>query len=188
MSSSRSLRSDCSASCQTAKTDRAPVRVGNVCAPYGLYPGTQPSTSSHARIIQESIHSPARRLASPATGNRKVQRALMQFFKPGNYFLVREALLKAGRTDLMGHGRDCLIPSKPPRSPSRHVGDGQTTLQKATITIPLPTPPKANRSASAGTAPPNRRATGPAGRLRSGNKGRGGEIRSGPSRSVLDGP
>ena len=26
-----------------------------------------------------------------------MQRALMQFFKPENYFMVREALLKAGR-------------------------------------------------------------------------------------------
>jgi hypothetical protein len=29
--------------------------------------------------------------------DRTMQRALMQFFKPENYFLVREALLKAGR-------------------------------------------------------------------------------------------
>jgi hypothetical protein len=28
--------------------------------------------------------------------NRKFQRALLQFFKPENYFLVRESLLKAG--------------------------------------------------------------------------------------------
>jgi len=28
--------------------------------------------------------------------DRKMQRALMQFFKPENYFMVREALLKAG--------------------------------------------------------------------------------------------
>ena len=33
-----------------------------------------------------------------------MQRALMQFFKPENYFMVREALLKAGRQDLIGSG------------------------------------------------------------------------------------
>jgi hypothetical protein len=48
--------------------------------------------------------------------DRKVQRALMQFFKPENYFLVRKALLQAGRRDLIGDGCDCLIPSKPPKS------------------------------------------------------------------------
>ncbi|RMF36868.1 MAG: YgiQ family radical SAM protein, partial [Planctomycetota bacterium] len=47
--------------------------------------------------------------------SRKMQRALMQFFKPENYFEVREALRQAGRTDLIGDGCDCLIPAKPPR-------------------------------------------------------------------------
>jgi uncharacterized radical SAM protein YgiQ len=46
--------------------------------------------------------------------DRKLQRALMQFFKPENYFEVREALQKAKRTDLIGDGCDCLIPSRPP--------------------------------------------------------------------------
>lgn len=44
---------------------------------------------------------------------RKWQRALMQFFKPENYFLVREALLQAGRADLIG-GCNGLIPAQPP--------------------------------------------------------------------------
>jgi uncharacterized radical SAM protein YgiQ len=47
--------------------------------------------------------------------DRKLQRALMQFFKPENYFEVREALRQAGRQDLIGDGCDCLIPSRPPK-------------------------------------------------------------------------
>ncbi len=47
--------------------------------------------------------------------DRKMQRALMQFFKPENYFEVREALLQAKRGDLIGDGCDCLIPSRPPK-------------------------------------------------------------------------
>ncbi len=47
--------------------------------------------------------------------DRKSQRALMQFFKAENYFMVREALLQAGRGDLIGGGCDCLIPSVPPK-------------------------------------------------------------------------
>jgi uncharacterized radical SAM protein YgiQ len=46
--------------------------------------------------------------------DRKMQRALMQFFKPQNYFEVREALIKAGRGDLIG-GCDGLIPAQPPK-------------------------------------------------------------------------
>jgi uncharacterized radical SAM protein YgiQ len=52
---------------------------------------------------------------SKALKDRKLQRALMQFFKPENYFEVREALRQAGRMDLVGDGCDALIPSKPPR-------------------------------------------------------------------------
>jgi uncharacterized radical SAM protein YgiQ len=47
--------------------------------------------------------------------DRRLQRALMQFFKPENYFEVRQALEKAGRQDLIGAGCDCLIPERPPK-------------------------------------------------------------------------
>jgi hypothetical protein len=47
--------------------------------------------------------------------DRKLQRALMQFFKPENYFEVRKALEQAGRQDLIGSGCDALIPAQPPR-------------------------------------------------------------------------
>ena len=46
--------------------------------------------------------------------DRKLQRALMQFFKPENYFEVREALIKANRADLIG-GCEGLIPANPPK-------------------------------------------------------------------------
>lgn len=52
--------------------------------------------------------------AAKNLGDRKLQRALMQFFKPENYFAVREALVKAGRGDLIG-GCDGLIPAHPPK-------------------------------------------------------------------------
>ena len=51
--------------------------------------------------------------------DRKLQRALLQFFKPENYFEVREALLKAGRSDLIGSGCDALIPANPPKAALR---------------------------------------------------------------------
>jgi uncharacterized radical SAM protein YgiQ len=48
--------------------------------------------------------------------DRKLQRALLQFFKPENYFEVRQALSAAGRSDLIGSGCDCLIPGQPPKA------------------------------------------------------------------------
>ena len=47
--------------------------------------------------------------------DRRMQRALLQFFKPENWFEVRRALLEAGRADLIGGGCDCLIPAQPPK-------------------------------------------------------------------------
>ena len=46
--------------------------------------------------------------------DRKLQRALMHFFKPENDFEVPEARGRAGRTDLIG-GCDGLIPTNPPK-------------------------------------------------------------------------
>jgi radical SAM superfamily enzyme YgiQ (UPF0313 family) len=47
--------------------------------------------------------------------DRKMQRALLQFFKPENYFEVRKALEAAGRIDLIGGSCDALIPAHPPK-------------------------------------------------------------------------
>jgi len=46
---------------------------------------------------------------------RRVQRALLQYFKPENWFEVRDALTGAGRQDLIGDRPECLIPARPPR-------------------------------------------------------------------------
>jgi len=40
---------------------------------------------------------------------KAMQRALIQYRKPENYKLVKEALRKAGREDLIGYGSKCLI-------------------------------------------------------------------------------
>jgi len=46
---------------------------------------------------------------------RRMQGALLQFFKPENLFELRRALEQAGRQDLIGSGCDCLIPDRPPQ-------------------------------------------------------------------------
>ncbi len=46
----------------------------------------------------------------PRTKEEKMmQRALMQYRKKTNYHIVKEALIRAGRTDLIGFGEHCLI-------------------------------------------------------------------------------
>ncbi len=43
---------------------------------------------------------------------KAMQRALIQYREPKNYSLVKEALFKTGRTDLIGFDKKCLIPPR----------------------------------------------------------------------------
>lgn len=57
---------------------------------------------------------------------KAMQRALMQYRNPKNYELVKEALEKAGRTDLIGYGEKCLIrPRATDSVPQRGTRDGK---------------------------------------------------------------
>ena len=47
---------------------------------------------------------------------KAMQRALIQYRNPKNYYLVREALLAAHREDLIGSGPKCLIRAVPPKA------------------------------------------------------------------------
>ena len=47
---------------------------------------------------------------------KAMQRALIQYRNPKNYYLVREALLAAHREDLIGSGPKCLIRAIPPKA------------------------------------------------------------------------
>jgi len=65
--------------------------------------------------------------------DRRMQRALLQFFKPENWFEVRRALEQAGRQDLIGSGCDCLIPDRPPREAlDRKRADASRAINEAT--------------------------------------------------------
>ena len=55
---------------------------------------------------------------------KAMQRALIQYKNPANYDLVKEALIKAGRTDLIGFDEKCLIrPRKLSEEKNRNNGN-----------------------------------------------------------------
>ena len=60
---------------------------------------------------------------------KAMQRALIQYRKPENYKLVKEALRKAGREDLIGYGPKCLIRPAPPKP---GAGGGKTQVGAGT--------------------------------------------------------
>lgn len=72
------------------------------------YTGVNPMTGEKV-YVPKSAH------------EKNMQRALLQFSKPENYNLVKEALIKAHREDLIGHGQKCLIPPVPQRRPAKII-------------------------------------------------------------------
>lgn len=61
----------------------------------------------------------------PRGREKAVQRALLQYWEPRNQPLVREGLLMAGRADLIGDGRKCLVPAV--SAPGYRKGKGKVT-------------------------------------------------------------
>lgn len=62
---------------------------------------------------------------------KAMQRALIQYRNPKNYDLVKEALIKAGRTDLIGFDKKCLV--RPRRAENRsHEGNTRDICGKPT--------------------------------------------------------
>nr|MBQ8890624.1 YgiQ family radical SAM protein [Clostridia bacterium] len=76
---------------------------------------------------------------------KQLQRALLQYKKPENANLVREALRLAGRRDLIGNGPECLIkPAFAQGSDTRYVPDKAKTKGKRS-SIPANTGGKKSR-------------------------------------------
>ena len=63
-----------------------------------------------------------------SAGEKQMQRALIQYRNPENHALVKKALLKAGREDLIGYGEKCLIPPGKAKKP----GEKQTYMNRKT--------------------------------------------------------
>ncbi|GAW32806.1 YgiQ family radical SAM protein [Carboxydocella sp. JDF658] len=66
------------------------------------YTGINPLTGKKV-YVPKSMH------------DKALQRALIQYWLPQNYHLVKEALIKTGHSELIGNGPGCLIPAKPPK-------------------------------------------------------------------------
>ncbi len=93
---------------------------------------------------------------------KAMQRALIQYRSPANYELVKEALIKAGRTDLIGFGPQCLIP--PRKLAEKKPADRKSTERKPTGNKPTDknrgnkkSSETGRRKETPGTSPKNRR-------------------------------
>ena len=87
---------------------------------------------------------------------KAMQRALIQYRNPKNYYLVKEALIAAHREDLIGSGPKCLIRAVPPRS------GGYTSASKAPGKPAKSTAPGKGNNTKGGTVQKAGRNTGKA--------------------------
>jgi len=82
---------------------------------------------------------------------KAMQRALIQYRNPKNYYLVKEALIKAHREDLIGSGPKCLIRAIPPRTgkptapPPKMPAKGKGPVKKAAQKAPAKPAPKGKK-------------------------------------------
>ena len=63
--------------------------------------GVNPLTGEHVHVAKSQEE-------------KQMQRSLMQYWMPQNREIVRKALYKAGRQDLIGYGKKCLVPPETP--------------------------------------------------------------------------
>ncbi|MBR6266831.1 MAG: DUF3362 domain-containing protein, partial [Selenomonadaceae bacterium] len=63
--------------------------------------GVNPLTGEHVHVAKSQEE-------------KQMQRSLMQYWMPQNREIVRKALYKAGRHDLIGYGKKCLVPPEAP--------------------------------------------------------------------------
>ena len=88
------------------------------------------STCMYYTGVDPRTMKPVRITSSPH--EKAMQRALIQYRKPENYQLVKEALLREGRADLIGYDRKkCLIP---PRQEKEEKKDKQKNGQRRNTT------------------------------------------------------
>ena len=83
-----------------------------------------PTPMAMATAMYHSGKNPLRKVTAdsenvpiPKAGNvRKLHKAFIRFHDPNNWPMLREALKKMGRADLIGSGKHCLIPAWQPLS------------------------------------------------------------------------
>lgn len=98
----------------------------------------------------------------PRSAHEKaLQRALIQYRNPANRDLVREALRRAHRTDLIGYGEKCLV--RPEKKGERPAGEGEKRAKRGVAG-------EKNRLRDQRKASPNRKNRGLA-RKANGHKG-----------------
>ena len=113
---------------------------------------------------------------TPVSPHEKaMQRALIQYRNPENYELVKEALLKNHREDLIGFDRHCLIPPRPMKNGYHTGGTNQGNSKQGSLKQGKHTTTQNTRTARqrpAGQKPADNRKSGRSGTRKAGGRKR----------------
>lgn len=109
------------------------VKLAEFCRDLGFMPEQvsdfYPTPSTVSTCIYYTGLDPRtlKKVYCPTNPHEKaLQRALIQYKNPKNYRLVKEALIQAGREDLIGYGKKCLITPTPPQTKSARASGAKS--------------------------------------------------------------
>ncbi|HEX7508899.1 MAG TPA: DUF3362 domain-containing protein, partial [Polyangia bacterium] len=108
-------------------TDADMVNLALWCKRNGFRPDQVqaflPTPMALATAMYHTGHNPLRRIERDADGDvpvvkgetrRRLHKAFLRYHDPDNWPVLRQALVRMGRSDLIGHGKSCLVPPERP--------------------------------------------------------------------------
>jgi len=108
-------------------TDEDMVNLALWCKRNGFRPDQVqaflPTPMAIATTMYHTGHNPLRRIERDSDGNvpvvkgetrRRLHKAFLRYHDPDNWPILRQALARMGRSDLIGHGKNCLVPPERP--------------------------------------------------------------------------
>jgi uncharacterized radical SAM protein YgiQ len=108
-------------------TDEDMLNVALWCKRNGFRPDQVqaflPTPMALATAMYHTGHNPLRKLEKDADGDvpvvkgetqRRLHKAFLRYHDPDNWPVLRQALARMGRQELIGHGKDCLVPPERP--------------------------------------------------------------------------
>jgi len=108
-------------------TDEDMLNVALWCKRNGFRPDQVqaflPTPMALATAMYHTGHDPLRKIDKESKGNvtvvkgetqRRLHKAFLRYHDPDNWPILRQALARMGRTDLIGHGKSCLVPPERP--------------------------------------------------------------------------
>jgi len=108
-------------------TDEDMLNVALWCKRNGFRPDQVqaflPTPMALATAMYHTGHNPLRKIEKDSDGDvpvvkgetqRRLHKAFLRYHDPDNWPVLRQALVRMGRRELIGHGKDCLVPPERP--------------------------------------------------------------------------